>query len=116
MVKERFERIFFYIFLTDSKLWLKGRYTLIVNCQRPVFSLGVSQHKYKITSLWSCEKLTREKTPLLDEFVFFQIGITDFILVRNYLLLKIYASSEVAVSHNALYYKQLSNARYQVSF
>ena len=33
---------------------LKGRYT-IGNCQRPVFSLGVSQHKHKITSLWKFE-------------------------------------------------------------
>ena len=33
---------------------LKGRYT-IGKCQRPVFSLGVSQHKHKITSLWKFE-------------------------------------------------------------
>ena len=26
----------------------------IGNCQRPVFSLGVSQHKHKITKLWKC--------------------------------------------------------------
>ena len=32
-------------------LTLKGRYTF-GNCQRPVFSLGVSHHKHKITSLW----------------------------------------------------------------
>ena len=30
---------------------LKGRYT-IGNCQRPVFSLGVSQNMHKITNLW----------------------------------------------------------------
>ena len=30
---------------------LKGRYTSGY-CQRPVFSLGVSQHVHKITSLW----------------------------------------------------------------
>ena len=64
--------------------------------------------------------MMKEKTPLLDEFVCFQIGIKDFwsliILVRNYLFLKIYATSEGAVSHNVLYYQQLSNARYQVSF
>ena len=30
---------------------LKGRYTFGY-CQRPVFSLGVSQHRHKITSLW----------------------------------------------------------------
>ena len=36
------------------------------------------------------------------------------IFVRNYLFLKIYATSEGAVSHNVLNYQQLSNARYQV--
>ena len=34
--------------------YLKGRYTFR-NCQRPVFSLRVSQHKHKITSLWKFE-------------------------------------------------------------
>ena len=38
------------------------------------------------------------------------------ISVRNYLFLKNYATSEGAVSHNVLYYQQLSNGRYQVSF
>ena len=38
------------------------------------------------------------------------------ILVRNYLFLKIYPTSEGAVSHKVLCYQQLSNARYQVSF
>ena len=39
------------------------------------------------------------------------------ILVRNYLFLKNYlTTSEGVVSHNGLYYQQLSNARYQVSF
>ena len=38
------------------------------------------------------------------------------ILVRNYLLLKNSVTSEGAVFHNVLYYKQLSIARYQVSF
>ena len=33
-----------------SYVRLKGRYTF-GNCQRPVFSLGVSHHKHKITSL-----------------------------------------------------------------
>ena len=36
--------------------------------------------------------------------------------MRNYFFLKIYATSEGAVSHNVLYYQQLSNAHYQVSF
>ena len=42
--------------------------------------------------------------------------LSDIILVRIYLFLKIYATSEGAASHNVLYYQQLSNARYQVSF
>ena len=32
----------------------KGRYT-IGSCQRPVFSLGVSQHIHKLTNLWKFE-------------------------------------------------------------
>ena len=38
------------------------------------------------------------------------------IWVRIYLFLKNYVTSEVVVSHNVLYYQQLSNAPYQVSF
>ena len=42
------------------------------DCQRPVFSLGVSQHMLNITNLWnlnsigcrSCEIIMEEKTPL----------------------------------------------------
>ena len=48
--------------------------------------------------------MMREKTPL-DEFVCFPIGI-------KYIFLKIYATLKGAVSHNVLYYQQLSNARY----
>ena len=33
---------------------LKGRYTFS-NCRRAVFSVSVSQHKHKKTSLWNCE-------------------------------------------------------------
>ena len=68
----------------------------------------------------SWEKVMKEKNTLvgmLDEFVCFQIEINSFIiLVRNYLYFKFYATSEGAVSHNVLYYQQLSNAFYQVSF
>jgi hypothetical protein len=56
--------------------------------------------------------MMKEKTPLLDKFVCFQLGI----LVRKYLFLKNYVTSEGVVSHNVLFYEQLSNARYQVSF
>ena len=37
------------------------------------------------------------------------------ILVENYFFLKNYVTSEGAVSHNVLYYQQLSIACYQVS-
>ena len=64
----------------------------------------------------------KEKTPLLNEFVCFQIGIKDFwlevfyYLSENYLFLKIYVTSKGVVSHNVLYYQQLSITCYQVSF
>ena len=38
------------------------------------------------------------------------------ILVENYFFLENYVTSEGAVSHNVLYYQQLSIACYQVSF
>ena len=38
------------------------------------------------------------------------------ILVENYFFLKNYITSEGAVSHNVLYYQQLSITRYQVKF
>ena len=38
------------------------------------------------------------------------------ILVENYFFLENYVSSEGAVSHNVLYYQQLSFASYQLSF
>ena len=68
---------------------LTGRY-MFGNYQRSVFSLAVSQHKHKITSLSKFElnrslKL-REKTPLLEEFVCFQIRIKDFQLEVFYCL------------------------------
>ena len=48
----------------------------------------------------------KEKKHLLHKFVW----------VKNHLFLKNYVTSEEAVSHNVLYYQQLSIARYQVSF
>ena len=56
-------------------------------CQRPVFSLDLSHHKHKITSLWKFglnwssklrENDLKEKTPLFDEFVRFQMEIKYF--------------------------------------
>ena len=41
-------------YLFDWNAFLsKGRY-MFGNCQRPVFSLGVSHHNHKIISLWKC--------------------------------------------------------------
>ena len=65
--------------------YLKTLYTF-GNSQRPVFSLGVSHHQHKTTSLWQLglnwssklQENDERKTPLLDEFVCFQIGIKDF--------------------------------------
>ena len=55
----------------------------IGNCQRPVFSLGVSQHMHKITNVWKFELnwssklrgkvIMEEKTPLSHEVVCFQM-------------------------------------------
>ena len=52
-----------------------------------------------------------EKAPLLQMLEF-----NSNILVRNYFFLESYITSEGAVSHNVLYYQQLSVSRYQVSF
>ena len=68
-----------------------------------------------------------EKTPLSHEVVCFQmldfgtsksnseVSIIKY-LVENYFFLENYVTSEGAVSHNVLYYQQLSIACYQVSF
>ena len=67
-----------------------------------------------------------EKTPLSHEVVCFQMldfetsksnsEVSKSNLVENYFFLENYVTSEGAVSHNVLYYQQLSIARYQVSF
>ena len=71
----------------------------------------------------------QEKRPLSHQVVFFQmldfrtsksnsevLKSTSNILVEYYFFLKNYVTSEGVVSHNDLYYQQLSIARYQVSF
>ena len=49
----------------------------IGNFQRPVFSLGESQHMHKITNLWrfelDCEITMKEKTPLSHKVVCWQM-------------------------------------------
>ena len=44
------------------------------------------------------------------------ISDRNYFSEKLHLFLKIYATSEGAVSHIVLYYQQLSNAHYQVSF
>ena len=68
------------------------QWTLFVSCQRPVFSLGVSQHMHKITcedlssiGRRSCEIITKLCFQMLD----FETSISNFI------------------SHNVLYYQPL---------
>ena len=76
-----------------------------------------------------CYMIMEEKTPLSHKVVCFQM--LDFgtsksnsevsksnsnILVESYFFLKNYFTSERAVSHNVLYYQQLSIACYRLSF
>ena len=98
------------------------------NCQRSVFSLIVFQHMYKITygNLGSIEHRicmdNERKTPSLRYYLSFQmhnkrLQLKYFIIwVSNYFFLKNCVTSKEAVSHNVLYYHQLSIACYQVSF
>ena len=73
----------------------------------------------------SCEIIMKEKTPLSHKVVCFQMlefetsksnsdvsKSNSNILVRNNFFLKNYVISEGAVSHNVLYYQQLSIIRY----
>ena len=112
----------------------------IGNCQIPKYQSTNSVYMYlniwyiKITNLrkiWTqlVVKVAREewstKKNLVAQPVCFQMPwIRDLswglefnlnILVRNYFFLKNYVTSEGAVSHNVLYYQQLSIARCQVS-
>ena len=73
----------------------------------------------------SCKRLMEEKHPCRTSCVLSDTWIRDLswglkfnsnILFRNYFFLKNYITSEGAVSHNVLYYQQLSIAQYQVSF
>ena len=113
----------------------------IGNCQRPVFSLGVSQHMHNMTNLWKFERhrwpklrdinngrknpFVTQKCVLSDfrclildlQIKFWGLEIkSKFISVENYIFLEKYVTSEGAVSHNVLYYQHLSITRYQVSF
>ena len=89
---------------------------------KPVFSLGVSQHMNKITNLWkfgpighrNCRWKMKEKTPLLRfQMHNKRLQLNSFVIwVRDSLFLKNYFTSEVAVSHNVLYYQPLPIASF----
>ena len=107
-------------------------------CQRPVFSLGVSQHMQKITcenlnsiGRRSCKVKMEEKTPLTHKVVCFQMldfgtsksysevskSKSNIISVQNYCFSFFnYVTSEGVVSHNVLFYQQLSIDCYAVRF
>ena len=108
-------------FLSDSS-FLKTLGT-IGNCQRPVFSLGVSQHMHNITNLssigrQSCKITMKEKLPLSQEVVCFQIFETwNLILMsqnqireQNFFF-ESCLTSEGAVSHNVIFYPPLPITR-----
>ena len=97
-------------------------------CQRPVFSLGVSQHMRKITTIGhhSCEIITKEKTPLSHEVMCFQI--LDFETSRSFSDVSKSNSRKISsfsktmslqrepFFHNVLYHQLLPITRYQVRF
>ena len=91
----------FFLFLKGKVIYTFG------NCQRPVFSLGVSQHKHKITSLWTFElnwssKLwendERQKHP-------FWTNLCAFRSRRRLLEVVYYFSENLPLSQNLCYFK-----------
>ena len=110
----------------------------IGNCQRLVFTVGVSQHMHQITNLWNFElnrlsKLQdineRKNTlvaPSSHEVVCFQnldfktsksiSKVSKSNLWKITSFPKNFVTSEGAVSHNVLYYQQLSITHYQLRF
>ena len=74
--------VFYIIAHCATKIQLIKGTVMFGNCQRPVFSPFVSHHEHKITSLWKfglnrsseLRENDERKTPLLDDFVCFQIG------------------------------------------
>ena len=78
--------------------WLKALDTFGNNCQRPVFSLCVSQHMHKITNLWKF--LTHQLVVEDLRFQMLDFETSANILVENYFLLENNITSEGAVSYN----------------
>ena len=118
--------------ISSEMLQLKAVDT-IGNCQRPVFTLGVSQHMHKHTcenfSLIcrrSCEIIMKEKTPLSHKLCTFRCLILrpqilnlrseNQIRGKLFFFLENYVTSEGAVSHNVLYHQPLSITRHQLRF
>ena len=88
---------------------------------KPVKKLNSTGRRNCVRILWNM------RTSLVAQVVCFKTLISRpqlwsrnnssyFILVRNYFSLKNYVTSEGAISHNVLYYQQLSIALYQVKF
>ena len=117
--------------MTSHCAYLKKLYTFS-NCQRPISSLGVSQHllckklqtyaNFNLIGSRSFEIIMEENIPLSHEVVCFQMLLgtsksnSEIKFMENYFFLK-YVTSAGAVSHNVLYCQQLSiNCFYQVSF
>ena len=127
------DKIEFYTVLTWGWRLLKTLDT-IGNCQRPVFSLNVSQHMHKITNQWKFEvnwssKLRdniEKKIPLSHVLVCFQMldfenskpnsEVTKSKAWKITAFSKNYVTSEGAASHNVLYYQTLPITRHQEGF
>ena len=102
------------------------------NCQRPVFSLGVSQHMHKITNLWKFElnwssklrdKNERKKTHLVTQScvlsdAWFRVSNSksEVSKSKSWKITLFSKTSEGAFFHNVLYYQPLPTTRYQVRF
>ena len=106
----------------------------IGNCQRSVFSLGVSQHMHTITTLWELELKRFSKwrdengrkntfvTPscVLSDAWFRDLKFKSVVSKSNSWKVtyssKNYSTSEGGVSHKVVYYQPFPNTRYQVRF
>ena len=90
------------------------------NCQRPVFSLGASQQYAQNSNpvkIWTqlVSKL-RNNNGRKNTLVTQGRVLSDAWFKHFNTLLKNYVTSERAISHNVLYYQQLSFTCYQVHF
>ena len=89
----------------------------IGNCQRPVFSLGLSQHMHKLNENLSligrrsCKIIMKEKTPCHTKFMALRCLISrpfkNFKFAGNYFFVENFVTSEGVVSHNVFDYQPL---------